>query len=324
MLLIVRCLALASVMLMWAICRASRCYAQEKVERGITVYRPDRFYNGYTLFCHSYENPRTDTEDGLGHIHLIDMEGNNIIQRGTLNLDNPNLYPVAREFDQPLIDSLETIKFPGDTIVFYFKIRDASVYGVLESGINNVDGYITDLGASNSDTLAPFDFNWNDNMTSLPGANAFLKFFDYDMSGSYQVSIIAEDNAGNNNFLSFEYNIPVGNSILETYLYPSPWSKSEPLYLQYYLGDDGTFSDIDLRIFNLNGDYICTLYSDQNWDELIGPGSYGSAGAHRCRIDASELSNLPNGTYFVLPFDPASKKEINLGKKLKLNVIQGF
>ena len=45
---------------------ADSCYAQDREDRGVTVYKPDKFYNGYTLFCHSYENPKTDSEDGLG------------------------------------------------------------------------------------------------------------------------------------------------------------------------------------------------------------------------------------------------------------------
>ncbi len=41
---------------------------------GVTVHDPDRAYQGYTLFCESYEDP-TLAEDGRGKIYLIDMEG---------------------------------------------------------------------------------------------------------------------------------------------------------------------------------------------------------------------------------------------------------
>ena len=40
----------------------------------MNLYKPDKCYNGYTLFCHSYEDPRA-SESGKGHIYLIDMEG---------------------------------------------------------------------------------------------------------------------------------------------------------------------------------------------------------------------------------------------------------
>jgi hypothetical protein len=43
-------------------------------DRTVTIARPDRCYNGYTLFCHTYENPST-ARDGLAHMYLINMEG---------------------------------------------------------------------------------------------------------------------------------------------------------------------------------------------------------------------------------------------------------
>jgi hypothetical protein len=38
------------------------------------VPNPPQPNNGYTLFCHTYENPST-ARDGLAHMYLIDMEG---------------------------------------------------------------------------------------------------------------------------------------------------------------------------------------------------------------------------------------------------------
>jgi hypothetical protein len=40
----------------------------------ITIWQPDKCFDGYTLFCHSYEDPRTAT-GGVAHMYLIDMAG---------------------------------------------------------------------------------------------------------------------------------------------------------------------------------------------------------------------------------------------------------
>jgi hypothetical protein len=41
---------------------------------GLRTYDEARAYPGYTLFCHSYEDP-SQSASGSGHIYLIDMEG---------------------------------------------------------------------------------------------------------------------------------------------------------------------------------------------------------------------------------------------------------
>jgi len=42
--------------------------------RGVTIHQPEKCYAGYTLFCHTYEDPRAG-KDGAAHMYLIDMEG---------------------------------------------------------------------------------------------------------------------------------------------------------------------------------------------------------------------------------------------------------
>jgi len=42
--------------------------------RGLHIFVPSKCYHGYTLFCHSYEDP-CQSASGTGHIYLIDMEG---------------------------------------------------------------------------------------------------------------------------------------------------------------------------------------------------------------------------------------------------------
>ncbi|MCK4374654.1 MAG: hypothetical protein KAX19_04965, partial [Candidatus Brocadiae bacterium] len=39
----------------------------------ITVYEPERFYRGYTLFCHTYD---ALPSGGRARVLLLDMEGN--------------------------------------------------------------------------------------------------------------------------------------------------------------------------------------------------------------------------------------------------------
>ncbi len=46
----------------------------EEKQDGVTLYQPDKCFNGYTLACESYEDPSL-TVDGKGKIYLVDMEG---------------------------------------------------------------------------------------------------------------------------------------------------------------------------------------------------------------------------------------------------------
>ena len=41
---------------------------------GVRIYKPAQCYHGYTLYGHSYEDPR-QSKSGMGHIYLIDMDG---------------------------------------------------------------------------------------------------------------------------------------------------------------------------------------------------------------------------------------------------------
>jgi len=45
------------------------------MKEGVRVYEPDRCYHGYTLYCHTYEDVK-QAASGMGHIYLIDMQGN--------------------------------------------------------------------------------------------------------------------------------------------------------------------------------------------------------------------------------------------------------
>jgi hypothetical protein len=45
------------------------------MSEGVTVHDTEKCYEGYTLFCETYEDA-ADAPDGTGNVHLVDMEGN--------------------------------------------------------------------------------------------------------------------------------------------------------------------------------------------------------------------------------------------------------
>ncbi len=141
MALIIRCSVLVSICLLGMFCSAGLCYAQDRKDRGIMVYNPDKFYSGYTLFCHSYENPKTDSEDGLGHIYLMDMEGNIVhewttrtAQQGFLRLlPDGNLYYPTRDRSNINQAGLRELA-PDSSVVWYYHCRIDHDYYILENG----------------------------------------------------------------------------------------------------------------------------------------------------------------------------------------------
>jgi hypothetical protein len=54
-------------------CEAVRNDAVRK-KVGVTVYKREKCYHGYTLLCQSYEDVSL-TKDGTGEVYLIDMDG---------------------------------------------------------------------------------------------------------------------------------------------------------------------------------------------------------------------------------------------------------
>ena len=93
------------------------------------LYKPDKCYNGYTLFCHSYEDPRA-SESGRGHIYLIDMEGNVVHEWTTqtaqqsfcrLLPDGNLLYPTR---DRSRIEAAGLRELdPDSNVVWYYHCR---------------------------------------------------------------------------------------------------------------------------------------------------------------------------------------------------------
>jgi len=107
---------------------------------GVTVYKPDDCYTGYTLFCESYEDPKL-TKDGKGKVYLIDMEGNPVhrwyvetaLQSFCRLLPNGNLlYPTRDRSDiqQAGLRELD----PESNVVWSYHCRIDHDFQVLENG----------------------------------------------------------------------------------------------------------------------------------------------------------------------------------------------
>lgn len=141
MLLLAKCFVLALIVLAGILGRAELCYAQEKLEKGITVFKPDKFYNGYTLFCHSYENPKVDKGDGVGHIYLMDMEGNFVHewttktaqQNFTRLLPNGDLYYPTRDRSNINQAGLRRLA-PDSKVIWHYHCRIDHDYFILDNG----------------------------------------------------------------------------------------------------------------------------------------------------------------------------------------------
>lgn len=104
------------------------------------IYNKEKSYNGYTLFCHSYEDPRV-SESGKGHIYLIDMEGDVVHEWTTstaqqsfcrLLPDGNLLYPTR---DRSKIQQAGVRKIDLDSNVLWrYHCRIDHDYQILENG----------------------------------------------------------------------------------------------------------------------------------------------------------------------------------------------
>lgn len=104
------------------------------------LYKPDTCYNGYTLFCHSYEDPKA-SESGKGHIYLIDMEGNVAHEWTTQTaqqsfcrlLPNGNLLYPTRDRSKIEEAGLRELD-PDSNVVWYYHCRIDHDVQVLANG----------------------------------------------------------------------------------------------------------------------------------------------------------------------------------------------
>lgn len=105
----------------------------------VTIYHPDKCYQGYTLFAHTYEDPRT-SKDGLAYMYLIDMAGNpahewtaqTAVQLLEL-LPDGNLYYSTR--DRSNIDRAGLYKIaPDSSLLWKYHCRIDHDFHVMNNG----------------------------------------------------------------------------------------------------------------------------------------------------------------------------------------------
>ncbi|MCD6507204.1 aryl-sulfate sulfotransferase [Candidatus Poribacteria bacterium] len=116
------------------------CWGQSRTEeRGVTIYKPEKAFNGYTLFCHTYEDPRVGP-GGVAHMYLIDMRGK-VVHEWTAKtavqllelLPNGNLLYSTRDRSDISKAGLREID-PESNVVWYYHCRIDHDFRVLDNG----------------------------------------------------------------------------------------------------------------------------------------------------------------------------------------------
>jgi len=106
---------------------------------GVTIYNPEEAYEGYTLFCHTYDSP--DVASGEhAYMYLIDMDGN-VAHRWTVDtsvqllelLPNGNLYYTTRDRSDIHRAGLREITPEGE-VVWSFHCRIDHDFHLMDDG----------------------------------------------------------------------------------------------------------------------------------------------------------------------------------------------
>ena len=117
------------------------CIVCNTIECDVTVYKPEKAYNGYTLFCESFNPPQRNQENN-GTIYLIDMQGNPVHkwyvkktaqQSFCRLLPNGNLLYPTRDRSQIEQAGLRELN-PDSQVVWYYHCRIDHDYQVLDTG----------------------------------------------------------------------------------------------------------------------------------------------------------------------------------------------
>ncbi len=107
--------------------------------KGVTIYKPDKCYHGYTLFGHTHEDRRLG-RDLLAYIYLIDMEGRIVhewtvktaVQLSKLQPDG-SLYYMTR--DRSNIDQAGLYKIaPDSSVLWHYHCRIDHDFFPLDNG----------------------------------------------------------------------------------------------------------------------------------------------------------------------------------------------
>ncbi len=123
-----------------------------QADRGVTIYKPDRCYIGYTLFCETYETT-ANAEGKRGKIYLIDMLGRIVHTWYTKTaqqsfcwlLPNGNLIYPTRDRSRIEQAGLRELD-PSSRVVWYYHCRVDHDFQVLPNGnllIHCITEYMT-------------------------------------------------------------------------------------------------------------------------------------------------------------------------------------
>lgn len=105
----------------------------------VSIYRPERCFAGYTLFCHTYEKAETG-RNGRAHIYLIDMEGHPVhewhvttaVQLAKLQPDGTLLYMTRDRSD---LNSAGIYRLaPDSTVLWSYHCRADHDFHVMDNG----------------------------------------------------------------------------------------------------------------------------------------------------------------------------------------------
>jgi hypothetical protein len=107
----------------------------------LSSHDPAKAWQGYTLFCHAYEEPGKTAESGRGHIYLIDMNGEVVHEWTTRTaqqshcrlLPDGNLFYPTRDRSKIEEAGLRELD-PESNVVWHYHCRIDHDYQVLQTG----------------------------------------------------------------------------------------------------------------------------------------------------------------------------------------------
>jgi len=120
--------------------------SQVSKRKGVTIYKPESAYNGYTLFCPMSKRIPNVPLDKISHnMYLIDMEGR-VVHEWTAKttvqllelLPNGNLYYMTRDSDYPQPMSIRVAGIreidPKSNVLWWFHCRSDHDFHVMDNG----------------------------------------------------------------------------------------------------------------------------------------------------------------------------------------------
>jgi len=122
-----------------SMCEGARSDAARQ-KLGVTVYKPEKCYHGYTVLCHSYEDVSL-TEDGTGEVYLVNMEGRVVhmwkvrtaLQSFCRLLPNGNLIYPTRDRSNLFLAGLRELD-PASNVVWSYHCRIDHDFQLLANG----------------------------------------------------------------------------------------------------------------------------------------------------------------------------------------------